>query len=69
MAEGDVDGLMAALARYQAEGATPETRQALWRELSALIDARVMAALREAGVTARVSAEDEERRVEHGNDD
>jgi hypothetical protein len=69
MANGDVDGLMAALARYQAEGATPEARQALWRELTTLIDARVVVALRNAGVARSASAEDEDRRVEQGNDD
>jgi hypothetical protein len=69
MADGDVDGLMAALTRYQTEGASPEARQELWRQLTTLIDARVTAALRASGAVMRVAPEDEERRTDHGNDD
>ncbi|MCK8786159.1 hypothetical protein M0638_17425 [Roseomonas sp. NAR14] len=77
----ELDALLDALERCQAarreavagagvdaEAATAAQRD-LWDRLTAIVDARVVAALRAAGVARRVGAEEEDRRTAHGTDD
>jgi hypothetical protein len=76
MTQAPLDALLDALEEHEDAkrgGAQPErlreARERIGAALDALIDARVAATLRAWGVAARVGAEDEERRVEGGNDD